>query len=74
MIEKRNKGSDFIPSETTNEDDVIVEEKDPKWHNLVSHLGIRKPNRRICESLYQASNPNQQLVEVGTEMDVGYPP
>ena len=70
---KKRKGSNFIANETTHGDRDLIKEKDSKRPILVSQLGITEPNPSTRGSLWRASNPVGQVVEVGLGVDVGYP-
>ena len=39
----------------------------------VSRLGLTEPSQNTGESLWQALDPEDQVVKVGPEVDVGYP-
>ena len=51
----------------------FIKGKDAKCPILVSRLGVTEPNLGIGGSLWQASNPADQVVEVGLGVEVGYP-
>lgn len=70
IIKRENDGSNFIPSK---QDDNAIEEKVSKRPNLVSWLGITKPNQGIGETQRQASNQDYQVIEIGPGVDVVYP-
>ena len=39
----------------------------------VSRLGLTEPSQNTGESLWQALDPEDQVVKVGPEVDMGYP-
>ena len=72
-MEKEQKGSNLIIDGTTQKDDNFIEEKEVECPILVSGLGFTEPNPSSSESLWQAFDPEDQVVKVGPEVDVAYP-
>ena len=72
-MEKLQKGSNLITDGTTQKDDDFTKEKGVECPISVSQLGLTEPNQNIGESLWQALDPEDQVVKVGPEVDVGYP-
>ena len=72
-MEKVQKGSNLITDGTTPKNDDLIKEKEVECPILVSRLGLTEPSQRTGESLRQALNPENQVVKVGPEVDVGCP-
>ena len=72
-MEKLQKGSNLITDGTTQKDDNFSKGKEVECPILVSWLGLIEPSQNIGESLWQALDPENQVVKVGLEVDVGYP-
>ena len=72
-MEKEQKGSNLITNGTTPMNDYLIKEKEVECPILVSRLGLTEPSQRTGESLWKALNPENQVVKVGPEVDVGYP-
>ena len=71
--EKEQKESNLITNKTTQKDDNFIKEKQVECPISVSRLGLTEPRQNTDESLWQALDPEDQVVKVGPEVDVGYP-
>ena len=64
-MESKKKGCNLITDETTDENDNLIKEKDATCPIIVSQLGITEPSPSTSESLWQALNPEHQVIKVG---------
>ena len=64
-VEKVQKGSNLITDGTTPKNDYLIKEKEVECPISVSQLGLTEPSQRAGESLWQALNPENQVVKVG---------
>ena len=70
---KIQKGSNLITDGTTPKNDYLINKKEVECPISVSRLGLTEPSQNTGGSLWQALDPKDQVVKVGSEVDVGYP-
>ena len=72
-VEKVQKGSNLITDGATPKNNYLIKEKEDERPISVSRLGLTEPSQNTGESLRQALDPEDQVVNVGPKVDVGYP-